>query len=99
MSRMTISEALSQEDIVALESGVFRLLPFVDCSGRQIIVIEISRDTRYGYSFENLVSSVAVALLINVAFDTWKFSHVIVCSLDTCHVVHHGGGSTKQHEH
>ena len=53
--RMTLSEAL-RDDLVALEAGVYRLLPHKDLSGRQLVFFEPHNHTREGYSSESLVS-------------------------------------------
>ena len=52
---MTLSEAL-RDDLVALETGVFCLLPQLDMSGRQVLYLDPSRHTREGYCSESLVS-------------------------------------------
>lgn len=53
---MTLSEAL-KDDLVALEAGVTRLLPRLDSSGRQIVLIEPHLHTRQDYSSESMVRS------------------------------------------
>jgi len=55
LMRLTLSEAL-RDDLVALEAGVFSLLPHKDLSGRQIINIVPHNHTGDGYSSESLVS-------------------------------------------
>ena len=52
---MTLSEALC-DDRVALETGVFSLLPRRDLSGRPILYMDPSRHTREAYTSESLVS-------------------------------------------
>ena len=59
VQRMALSEAL-RDDQVALETGVFCLLPQLDMSGRQVLYLDPSRNTREGYTSESLVSTVAV---------------------------------------
>lgn len=54
--RMALSEAL-RDDLVALQTGTYYLLPYPDASGRRIIIREPCRDTREGYSRESLVST------------------------------------------
>lgn len=56
---MTLSEAV-RDDIVALEAGVYRLLPYRDTSGRQLVLLEPRRNTGHGYTTESLVSAVPV---------------------------------------
>jgi len=53
--RMALSEAL-RDDLVALETGVFCLLPRLDASGRQVLYLDPSRHTREGYTSDSLVS-------------------------------------------
>jgi hypothetical protein len=53
--RMTLSEAM-RDDLTALETGFYCLLPHVDLSGRQIIYLEPHRHTKEGYTPESLVS-------------------------------------------
>lgn len=53
--RMTLGEAL-RDDIVALKSGVYALLPYRDASGRQILFGMPSKHTRDGYTSESMVS-------------------------------------------
>jgi len=53
--RMTLSEALC-DDLVALEAGVYLLLPHADTSGRKLLYWEPHRHTRQGYTSESLVS-------------------------------------------
>ena len=74
LQRMTLSEAL-RDDLVALESCVFCLLPRLDKSGRQVLYLDPSRHTREGYSSESLVSTVSTAFLLSI------FSLPISCSL------------------
>jgi len=52
---MTLSEAL-RDDLVALEAGVYRLLPHSDMAGRQLVLLEPRRNTGEGYTSESLVS-------------------------------------------
>ena len=54
---MTLSEAMC-DDLVALETGVYCLLPQLDKSGSQVIYCNPSHHTREGYSSESLVSTV-----------------------------------------
>jgi len=56
LMRMTLSEAL-RDDLVALEAGVYCLLPRLDASGRQVLYLDPSRNTREGYTSESLVSA------------------------------------------
>jgi len=53
--RMSLSEAL-RDDLVALETGVFCLLPRLDASGGQILYLDPTCHTREGYTSESLVS-------------------------------------------
>jgi len=53
--RMILSEAL-QDDLVALEAGVWCLLPNLDASGRQILYLDVAHHTLNGYTSESLVS-------------------------------------------
>jgi hypothetical protein len=55
LMRMTLGEAL-RDDLVALETCVFCLLPQLDASGRQVLYLDPSRHTREGYTSESLVS-------------------------------------------
>lgn len=52
---MTLSEAL-KDDIVALEAGVYHLLPLKDLSGRQVIFEILHNHTGVGYTSDSLVS-------------------------------------------
>lgn len=52
---MTLSGAL-RDDKVALEAGVFSIVPEHDASGRPILYYAPYRNTRDGYSRESLVS-------------------------------------------
>ena len=52
--RMTIGEALKY-DLVALETGFYRLLPKLDVSGRPVIFCVPSTHTREGYTSESQV--------------------------------------------
>jgi len=54
MERMSLAEALN-DDILALEAGLFCLLPSRDTSGRLIVYVDPSRHTREGYSAESMV--------------------------------------------
>ena len=56
VQHMTLGEAL-RDDLVALESGVFRLLPQLDASGRQLLFSEPRRYTKEGYTSESMVRS------------------------------------------
>jgi len=51
---MTLSEAL-RDDVTAIETGMYCLLPEKDLSGRQMIFLEPHRHTGEGYSAESLV--------------------------------------------
>jgi len=53
--RMTLSEALC-DDLTALETGTCFLLPRLDVSGRQVLYLDPSRNTREGYTSDSLVS-------------------------------------------
>jgi len=57
LMRMTLSEAL-RDDMVALETGMFCLLPWLDASGRQVLYLDPSCHTREGYTSDSLVSTV-----------------------------------------
>lgn len=52
---MTLGGAF-REDVVALEAGVFQVLPSLDYSGRALLFLQPYRNTRKGYKPENLVS-------------------------------------------
>ena len=54
--RMTLSEALC-DDLAALETGMFCLLPRLDLSGRQILYLDPSRHSREGYTSDSMVSA------------------------------------------
>ena len=54
LMRMTLSEAL-RDDLDAIEAGVFRMLPHLDSSGRQILFLDPSRRSGDLYSSESLV--------------------------------------------
>jgi len=60
---MTLGGAL-RDDLVAIEAGVFCLLPRTDVSGRQILYIDPSLHTREGYSSDSLVSSKLLYVLM-----------------------------------
>lgn len=51
---MTLAEAL-RDDVVALETGLFWLLPSQDLSGRPILYSCPSRHTGEGYSAQSMV--------------------------------------------
>jgi len=53
---MTLSGAL-RDDLVAIEAGMYYILPHPDISGRQIIYVEPKRHTRQGYTSESAVSA------------------------------------------
>jgi len=53
--RMTLSEAL-KDDLVALEAGMYTILPHPDLSGRPLLYMEPQCHTREGYSSESMVS-------------------------------------------
>lgn len=55
--QLTLSEAL-KDDVVALETGVFNLLPAKDLSGRTLLFVSGHKHTREGYTSESLVSYV-----------------------------------------
>lgn len=52
---MTLAEAL-KDDLVALDSCVYTLLPYPDRSGRQILYMEPHRHSRKGYDSESMVN-------------------------------------------
>ena len=54
---MTLSGAV-RDDMAALLSGVYSLLPHLDSSGRQITYLETRRNTLDGYDSRSLVSGV-----------------------------------------
>ena len=58
---MTLSEAL-RDDLTALETGFYCLLPNKDLSGRQILYLEPRRHSGTGYTSESLVSDCASVL-------------------------------------
>lgn len=55
--KMTLSGAM-RDDLVALEAGVYHLLPKPDASGRLITYLETRRNTGRGYSSDSLVSTI-----------------------------------------
>lgn len=55
VQRITLSEAL-RDDLIALESGFYRLLPHLDTSGRQLVMLEPRLHTGEGYTPESMVS-------------------------------------------
>ena len=55
--RMTLSEALC-DDLVALEVGWLQLLPKLDASGRQLVLLTPACHNKEGYTSESLVSAV-----------------------------------------
>jgi len=59
---MTLSEAL-QDDLVALQAGVYLPLPQKDLSGRQIVYLKPHNHTNEGYTSESLVSELFVPFL------------------------------------
>jgi hypothetical protein len=61
--RMTLSEALC-DDLVAVEVGLCQLLPYLDTSGRQLLLWDPCRHRREGYSgtLESMVSVVSSCL-------------------------------------
>lgn len=63
--RMTLSEALC-DDVVAIQAGVFSLLPHPDLSGRYILFVQPCRHTREGYTSESMVSS------LDAIFEQWQ---------------------------
>ena len=54
--KMTLSEAL-RDDLTALETCMFCLLPRLDLSGRQILYLDPSRHSREGYTSDSMVSA------------------------------------------
>jgi hypothetical protein len=61
--RMILSEAL-RDDIVALEAGVFSILPHRDLSGRHILFVHPTRHSREGYDTDSLVSDCIASCLL-----------------------------------
>ena len=57
LMKMTLSGAL-RDDLVALSACVFRLLPKLDASGRQILFIDPRRHTMNGYDSDSLVRTI-----------------------------------------
>lgn len=55
LSKMTLSEIFNEQDMTALESSAFRLLPLTDCSERQLILFDPCSHTREGYKTVNVV--------------------------------------------
>ena len=53
--RMTLSEAL-RDDLVAIKSGMFSILPHPDLSGRPLWYLAAARCTCEGYTKESMVS-------------------------------------------
>lgn len=51
---MTLSEAL-RDDLLALKSGSLILLPSSDASGRRIVILDPSLNTRKGYTSHSMV--------------------------------------------
>ena len=54
--KMTLSEAL-RDDLTALETCVYCLLPRLDVSGRQILYLHPSHHSREGYTSDSMVSA------------------------------------------
>lgn len=52
---MTLSEAL-RDDVAALRSGIYALLPQLDLSGRPLLYMSPSRNNGIGFTVESLVS-------------------------------------------
>jgi len=71
---ITLSEALcgDSEAIRALETGILRLLPNLDLSGRQLLFLEPRRHTKSGYTVESLVSEL---------MNTCTLSEILHCSI------------------
>ena len=65
--RMTLSEALC-DDLVALEVGWLQLLPNLDASGRQLLVLEPARHKKEGYTSDSLVSNAFTPYLLSCRF-------------------------------
>jgi len=65
LMRLTLSEAL-RDDLVALEAGVYSLLPHRDLSGRQIMYIVAHNHTGDGYSSESLVSTQNLCVVLTL---------------------------------
>lgn len=66
--RLTLSEAL-RDDLVALQTGFYSLLPRRDASGRQLMYLVPRNHTGEGYSSESMVSSYVVRALVFVICD------------------------------
>jgi hypothetical protein len=55
---MTLHGAV-QDDHVAIETGLTRMLPGLDDSGRQMILVSMSKNTKEGYTMASMVSTVS----------------------------------------
>lgn len=64
--QMILSEAL-KDDIVAMEAGVYNLLPLKDLSGRQVLFVLPHNHTGEGYTSDSLVSS-GIGLVVSLCF-------------------------------
>lgn len=73
--RMTLSEALC-DDLVALEVGFFQLLPKLDSSGRQLMLLTPAYHNKEGYTSDSLVSTLLAC--VGGACDT-TLSHNYLC--------------------
>lgn len=97
---MTLSRAL-EDDIAALESGVFCLLPRQDVSGRQILYLDPSRRKRGDYTSDSLVGTEASSLLCELpAHITHSHSqsrHACCHGTAPCHLVCYRNSSAREH--
>jgi hypothetical protein len=66
---MTLSEAL-RDDLVALETCLLRILPQLDASGRQLLLVEPRCHTKKGYTSESMVRSVEW-FLVRFSWSRW----------------------------
>ena len=90
--RLTLSEAL-RDDVTALESGVYQLLPHKDLSGRRLLYYAPWRHTREGYDTDSMVR----VLRSRLARNTSCFMALLRitndrndCHIDTGALVSHG---------
>lgn len=83
---MTLSGAV-RDDMAALLSGVYSLLPNLDSSGRQITYLETRRNTLDGYDSRSLVSGVFDGVLIHYHLAV-SFSQPFCVLKDASNVVH-----------
>lgn len=78
---MSLSDALC-DDLVAIKACVFRPLPHLDASGRQLLLAEPRLHTKEGYTTESMVRNFVWSIIIPYVHG-YKLVHVCHDTSDT----------------